>query len=87
MTDDLILKSLTGLMLEQKSMTDAHKVLARTVASLAVTVDSLTEASERQEKRFEELLGVMTEFTATSVDTRKRVDILEREVEKLKDAS
>ncbi len=80
MTDDLILRSLTGLMLEQKSMTDAHKVLARTVASL-------TEASERQEKRFEELLGVMTEFTATSVDTRKRVDILEREVEKLKDAS
>ncbi len=101
MNDDLIVKTLTGLMLEQKQMTEGQRTLAgshhalakameelsRVVRVNSQTLDTLTEASERQEFRFGELLTEMTDFTATSSDTRKRLLALEQEVEKLKNAS
>lgn len=63
MSDDLVIRTLTALLLEQRS---------------------ITAASARQEERYEELIRVMTEFTETSVDTRKRLSALESEVAELK---
>ncbi len=104
MSEDLILKTLTGLMLEQKGMTAAQQTLSRsyreqgkTVNSLqkavqslhdnvrrnTKTIEGLAQASGRQEQRFADLLKVMTDFSTTSTDTRKRLLALEQEVEKL----
>lgn len=115
MEEALIVRTLTGLMMDQKATTETHQALARshqelaesqkemaealsemskrmdrmsrTVLSHSETLTELSEISARQEGRLGDLLGAMTEFSATSVDTRKRVLALEQEVERLKNAS
>ncbi len=87
MTEDLIHKTLTGLMLEQRAMTDSQKSLTKTLKCVVKTQESLAQASARQESRFGDLLTVMQSFAQTSADTRQRLLTLEAEVEKLKNAS
>lgn len=94
MSEDLIIKTLTGLMVEQRSMTEnqrrlaeAHQTMAKVIAEQGETLDHLTEASARQEVRFEQLLEIMKHFSETSADTRKRLAAVEADVAKLKEVS
>lgn len=62
MSEDLIIRTLTALMLDQRE---------------------ITAASARQEERYAELIRVMTEFTETSTETRKRLSAVEAAVSEL----
>lgn len=87
---ELVSRTLTGLLTGQQEMTTLYKgqkgrlnTLAEQVEALEEGQESLIEASEKQETLIQELIGLMGRFAQGQVDIRKTLAEHDRRLEAL----
>lgn len=75
--EELVNRTLSGLLTGQQTMSGSLSRMSRVLIELTEEVDILKAASSNQEALIKDLMDVMTAFTETSADTRKRLAALE----------
>ena len=67
MDDDLLTRTLTGLLTSQHEMSGQIRVMAGQMQALAGQMDAFATTSQAQEARLQELLGLMAGFAQGQV--------------------